>query len=490
MKENSVKINYMMNTILKLSGFIFPLITFPYVSRVLSPIGIGKYSFAFSVISYFTIFSQLGIPTHGIRICSKVRNDKEKLSQIVFELFCFNLMMVIITYIAFIISIIMIPRFNDDKAVLLVSSMSIIFSLFGMEWLYQALEQFSYITIRSLIFKIISVGAMFLCVKSEEDYVVYAGITVLASVGSNILNFINLRKYIKFSSLRKPNLKRHLKSIIMFFAMSVATTIYTNLDNVMLGFLSSDVEIGYYSAAVKIKTILVSVVTSLGVVLLPRLSYYVDKGRMKEFTELTVKATKYIFITALSLSIYFGICARETIFILSGEQFSNAILPMKIIMPTVFFIGLSNLTGIQILIPLGKEKYVLISEIIGASIDIIINWLLIPTYGAIGATIGTTIAEAAVLLVQLSCIKSLWIKIIRDIEFKRFIIPLFTSVILLVVLENIDWISSFFKLIVTAVSFYAVYGGGMLLMKEPLCCELMENIKNALLERAASNEED
>ena len=399
-KQKSIKKNFIMNTILTMSGFIFPIITFPYISRVLGPDGNGHVKLAASVVAYFAMFAQLGIPTYGIRICAKVRDDKKELSKTVHELLLINLLMSLVVYVPFFLSLFLVPRFQNDKALLIITSATILFNAIGMEYLYKALEQYTYITIRSIIFKLIGVIAMFFLVRTKDDYVIYGAITIFAGSASNILNLINSRKLIEYKWYGGYELKKHMKAIMVFFAMSCATTVYLNLDSVMLGFMATDADVGYYDAAVKLKNILVGVVTSLGTVLLPRASYYVENGQKDEFRRITEKALNFVFILAMPLMIYFIIFAREGILFLSGGKYLPAILGMQIIMPTLIFIGVTNIMGIQILVPLGKEKIVLYSEIAGAVIDLIINAILIPTMKSAGAALGTTIAEFAVLVVQ------------------------------------------------------------------------------------------
>lgn len=200
-----------------------------------------------------------------------------------------------------------------------------------MEWLYQALEQYTYITTRSVIFKFIALIAMFLLIHKKSDYVIYGEITILASSASNIFNFINVHKYIDLKPVGNYNFKRHIKPVFVFFAMACATVIYTNLDNVMLGFMTTDSDVGYYNATVKIKNILVSIVTSLGAVLLPRASYYVENGMMDEFKKVAKKAMSFVFLLAVPLMIYFILFAKEGIFFLSSEAYAGSVAPMQII---------------------------------------------------------------------------------------------------------------------------------------------------------------
>ena len=308
-KNKSLKLNFIMNAILTMSQFAFPLITFPYISRVLQPAGTGMVSFATSVVAYFCMFSQLGIPTYGIRACAKVRDDKETLSRTVQELFLINLIMCIFTYIAFFIALFTVPKFSQNKPLFLIISLTILFNAIGVEWLYKALEQYTYITVRSIIFKFIALVFMFLLVKQPDDTVIYGGLSILAASASNIFNFFHVHKYIQLKPIGNCRFRLHLKAILIFFAMSCATTIYTNLDTVMLGFMKTDVDVGYYNAAVKIKNVLLGVVTSLGTVLLPRASYYVEHDMMEEFYRVAKKAITFCFLTGHSIiSLFYVIC--------------------------------------------------------------------------------------------------------------------------------------------------------------------------------------
>jgi O-antigen/teichoic acid export membrane protein len=194
MKQTSLKKNFLMNALLTMSTFIFPLITFPYVSRILGPAGTGKVNFATSLITYFSMFAQLGIPTYGIRACAQVRDDREELTRTTHELLLITIVMSIISYIALIIALIFIPRLQADRDMYIIVSFTIILTSIGMEWLYKGLEQYTYITFRSILFKFVALIAMFLLINSKDDYVIYAGISIFAASASSVLNFINIHK--------------------------------------------------------------------------------------------------------------------------------------------------------------------------------------------------------------------------------------------------------------------------------------------------------
>ena len=424
-KQKSLKLNFIMNALLTMSSFIFPLITFPYVSRVLGPTGTGQVNFATSLITYFSMFAQLGIPTYGIKVCAQVRDDHEKLTRTTQELLIINLVMTVISYVAFIIALFAVPKLASDKMLYVITSSSILLTTIGMEWLYKALEQFGHY-----------------------------------------------------------NFKRHFKPVAIFFAMSCATTIYTNLDSVMLGFMATNADVGYYGAAVKIKNILVSIVTSLGTVLLPRAAYYIEHQQMDEFKKLSRKALNFVFLVASPMMIYFMLFAKQGIYFLSGDAFGPAVVPMQLIMPTLLLIGITNILGIQILVPLGYEKAVLVSEIVGAVIDLVVNALLIPVYQSSGAAIGTLLAEFAVMVVQCIALKNEIKTAFSDIKYLKIILA-----IIIASLASF-WVTAlnlhvFITLVISAILFFGVYGLVLIIMKEKLVVEILTQIFSKLKHKSA-----
>lgn len=471
-KQKSLKLNFIMNSMLTMSSFIFPLITFPYVSRILLPEGTGKVSFATSVISYFALFAQMGIPTYGVRVCAQIRDDKQKLSQTVNEIFRLNMILTVIAYGVFFLLLFTVPQFRKEKILLMVVSLTMLFNAIGMEWLYKALEQYTYITIRSIVFKFVALIAMFLFVREKKDYLAYGAITILASSASNICNFINVHKYISWHPAQKYNFKRHLKPIVVFFGMACAATVYTHLDTVMLGLMKTDADVGYYNAAVKIKGILVSVVTSLGVVLLPRSSYYIEHGLIEDFYRITRKALNFVVVVATPLMVYFTIFAKEGILFLSGDAYLSSVAPMQVIMPTILFIGMSNITGLQMLVPLGKESVVLYSEIAGAIVDLILNIFLIPQYASTGAAIGTLVAEMTVWTVQVASLKKETLLAYRGIKYGAILIGIGLASVGTIWLKSAS-LGNFVTLMASAILFFAIYGGVLILAKEPIASEIV-----------------
>ena len=471
----SLKVNAIMNTILTLSTFVFAILTFPYASRILLPEGTGKVSFAKSVVSYFMLFAQLGIPTYGVRECAKVRDNRKEMSQITKELFFLNLISTAIVYLVFLITVFTVPRFHEETALFLITGVAIIFNCFSVNWMFQAIEKYTYITVRTLVFLFIALVAMFLMVKKKEDYVIYAGVIAFGSYASSIVNFICSNKYIDWFSKCKIDIKRHLKGVLVFFAMASASTIYTHLDAVMLGMMKTNTDVGYYDAAVKIKSILVTVVTSLGVVLLPRASYYINNNQKNDFKRIINKSLDFIVMVSLPLISYFIIFADNGIYFLSGSAYEGSIIPMRIIMPTILFIGMSNVTGIQALIPLGKEKSVLLSEIIGAVIDFVINLILIPRYAAAGAAIGTLIAEFVVWAIQYSILKREMENLYRNTPWIKIIIGVMIATCISFLFRFI-YVGNFMKLLMSAAIFGCVYLCVLTYFRIPLVIELENSV--------------
>lgn len=264
--------------------------------------------------------------------------------------------------------------------------------------------------------------------------------------------------------------------------MACATTIYTNLDTVMLGFMKSNTEVGYYNAAVKIKTVLLGVVTSLGAVLLPRASYYIENNLIDEFKRISSKAINFVILISFPLALYFIIFAKEGIFFLSGDAYAKAILPMQILMPTLIFIGLTNIMGIQMLIPLGKEKVVLYSEIAGAIVDLAINTVLIPIMASSGAAIGTLVAEMVVWIVQYIALKEDVKETYVKIRYLPIVIGLAISALFSMPIKLLG-LSSFFTLLLSAIVFFGVYLVVLTVAKEKLVNEIEFQILEKILKK-------
>ena len=346
-----------------------------------------------------------------------------------------------------------------------------------MEWLFKALEQYSYITTRSLVFKIIALVSMFLIVHDQDDYILYAGISVVSAAGSNIMNLTQLSKHIELKPVGGYKIARHIKSVFILFAYVCATMIYTNIDSVMLGFMTTDADVGYYSVAVKIKCILVSVVTSLSAVLIPRVSYYYENGMIETFWKMAEKAMRVILLITMPTTVFFMIFAKNGIFFLSGEAYANSVMPMIVIMPTLIFIGLTSVTSLQILVPTKRENVVLFTSIVAALVDIVINALLIPSMKSTGAAIGTLIAEFLVFIIQVCVLRKNILPIMRNVGIIRILFATALSCAVSFWVVGLP-IGNFGILLLGAALFFFAYALVLLFLKDPFAIE----IKNRLID--------
>ena len=368
---------------------IFPLITFPYSSRILLPDGIGKVAFARSFVEYFITIATLGIYTYGIREAAKVRDDRLQLSKLSREILTINLVSTVIAYLLLFISMACIPKLEAYRPLLIIISAKILFTSLGLEWLYGGMEDYKYITVRAFIFQIISVILLFAFVHRPEDYLIYASIAVISNVGSHICNWIHSKKYIDLFVRTKLELKKHIKPIIILFAMAEVTKIYQVLDVTMLGFLCGDWDVGIYTSATKINRIIINLITAIGVVVLPRLAYFIKNGDTKKFQELVYKNFDIFFLLSVPSAIGLSLVGKAAILAFSGENFMAAVPVMRIMNTIIVISGIGSVVGTQTFIPMGKEKLVLYSLLLGSIANIALNFLLIPRYQALGAAVAT-----------------------------------------------------------------------------------------------------
>jgi len=411
--QKSIKKNYYLNLIKTASALLFPLITFTYASRVLMADGIGKVNFSESIAAYFCLLAGLGIRNYGIREAAKLRDSKENLSRFAHEMLIINLISTFIAYILFFILIFNIDKFDNYIGLLLIHGLTIGLTSLGMEWLFNALEEYKFITTRTILFQIIAIILMLIFVKDKGDFKIYALLMVFATSGSFILNFIHSWHYISLKPFTDYQFRRHFKPILILFAMVVSINLYTSLDSTMLGFISGDKSVGLYSAGVRINKWASLLIMSFGVVVMPRMSYYLSIKNHDGFENLVKNAFRFIFNFSTLIFTLMFLLSDELIYIFSGEDFISAGLTMRILTPILIVIPISVLINNQIFISMGKEKLILMATFTGAFVNLICNSILIPFLAENGAAIGTVIAETAVMFV---CINNARKNI--DINFK------------------------------------------------------------------------
>ena len=393
----SVKVNYILNLINTGTQMLFPLITFPYVCRVIEADGIGQINFFQSIISYISLFTCLGIPMYAIREIARDRSDVVQMNRTAMEILLLHSMLTLVGYAIVAILCLTVPQIQVNIPLFLILSLTIFFTAIGCEWFYQGIEDFKYITIRGLIIKTVSVVLLFIFVKSKTDLLYYGCYTVFGVLGGNIFNFFRLRKYIHRENIifSELHIKRHVKPVLKVLSFSVVTSIYLQLNTVLLGFLKNALAVGYFAAATKVMQMLLMMSSCLGSVMMPRASHLIAENKEDEFNRLIQKSYDFTLAIALPMTIGLIFCAPSLITALCGVKFEHSILPSQIIAPIILMVAISNVFGIQVLFPKGKINIVTLCCGIGAVADLILNLCLIPFFSYIGTSIAYLGAEVA-----------------------------------------------------------------------------------------------
>lgn len=393
----SVKVNYILNLINTGTQMLFPLITFPYVCRVIEADGVGQVNFFQSIISYISLFTCLGIPMYAIREIARDRSDIVKMNRTAVEILLLHSMLTLIGYTVIAILCLTVPQIQVNIPLFLILSLTIFFTAIGCEWFYQGIEDFKYITIRGLIIKTVSVILLFIFVKSKTDLLYYGCYMVFGVLGGNIFNFFRLRKYIHRDNIifSELHIKRHLKPVLKVFSFSVVTSIYLQLNTVLLGFFKNALAVGYFAAATKVMQMLLQMSACLGSVMMPRASHLIAENKESEFNALIQKSYDFTLAIALPMTVGLIFCAPNLITALCGVKFENSILPSQIIAPIILMVAISNVFGIQVLFPKGKINIVTLCCGIGAVVDLVLNLCLIPFFSYVGTSIAYLGAEVA-----------------------------------------------------------------------------------------------
>lgn len=399
-KQKSLKLNMALNAVKGIMGILFPLITFPYISRILGVDNMGKYSFSASVINYFMLFAGLGIGTYAIREGARLRDRPEELQKLASELFSFNMVSTVASYVLLIVFMIVVPKFHQYTVLLAILSLQILFKTVGIEWIYSIEEDYAYITIRSILFYIISLVLMFLLVRSENDVNLYAVVTVISAVGSNVFNFVHARRYCRIRFVRHIDWKKHFHPVMVLFAMSATVSIYVSSDVTVLGLLCDDTAVGIYTVSTRVYNLVKTVLGSVIVVSIPRLSMLLGKKGMGEFKAVA----RDIYSTLLTLVIpsMLGIILlrKQIILLIAGEQYLEASASLALLAVALLCCFGAYFWGQCILVPMRNENYLFKVTLFCAVVNIILNFFLIPIWEGNAAAVTTIIAEGGAFLLS------------------------------------------------------------------------------------------
>ncbi len=373
------------------------MLTFPYVTRVLGPANLGICNFVDSIIYYFLMASMLGIGSVGLREIAKVKNDPEKLSSVFSSLIVINVVTTALALIVLFVCVLFVPQFHEYRSLMWVGATKILFNTLLIEWFYKGLENFKYITNRSLVVRTLYVLCVFLFVRDSDDFGIYYLLQTLIIVFNAVFNIFYARKFVTFS-FKNLCFKPYLGPIIIMGLYSLLTSMYTTFNTMYLGFAAGEVEVGYYSTATKLYNILLALFTAFTGVMLPRMSSILSEGRFDEFKRLLNRSVSVLFSFAVPVAIMGIVYAQEIIYIVAGKDFGGAVLPMQISMPMLVVVGYEQIIIIQGLLALDKNKAVLINSSLGALTGILGCILLMHPLKSIGAAITWDISEVVVLV--------------------------------------------------------------------------------------------
>lgn len=399
----SVKKNIVLNSINTITGILFPIVTFPYAARVLLPEGIGAVNFLNSIINYIVLFTSLGIPLYAVKEVAKYSDDIYQRDKVTIEILILSIILCILGYLSVWLLAKYIPQIHEQAALFYILSLTILFTCVGVNWFYQGIEDFKFITIRAVIIRTLAAASLFIFVKTSSDLLIYGVITVGSTVGNNILNFIYLRKRIDFKNIDFSSLKisRHIKPSIHVFILNLIISLYVQLNSIMLGFMNGDDAVGYFTAGTRISHVGLTLIGSLGTVLLPRCSHLLKIGDIQGFSTVIKKSLKTTLALGLPMTVGLMVLAAPVTIIFCGYEYVDAIPVLWLNAPVIIFIGLTNIMGTQILYPMDKVNLVILSVSGAAILNVVLNLILIPRYAATGAAVATLISEFSVLVLQI-----------------------------------------------------------------------------------------
>ncbi len=389
----SVAKNYAYNLAYQILILIVPLITTPYISRVLGVRQVGINSYVNTVVTYFSTFSQLGLNLYGRREIAYVRNDREKATGLFWQLVCIRGVNFTIGMLCYGVLIFSANRYTLYYSIYIIYFIA---NAVDITWFFQAYEEFRIITIRNFIIKMVNMLGIFVFVHSENDLWVYILMLSISEFVSQAVMWLGIREKIDFQIPSLYGMGALFKGSFIMFLPQVITTIYTLLDKLILGLLSNEVQVGLYSQSEKIIKLTMAVITSMGTVAMPRIANDFANGKMEMVAERLSKNRRFVFCLAVPMiSGLFGIAENFTSWFF-GSGYEEVSHLMVIISPIILLIALSDLYGMQYLVPTGHMREYTISTVAGAAVNVVLNILLVKKYAAAGVSVATVVSEFAV----------------------------------------------------------------------------------------------
>lgn len=396
--EKSIKRNYIYNVSYQILTLITPLVTAPYISRVLGADGIGVYSFTASIVAYFVMVAALGTLNYGNREISYLQNDRANRSVIFWEIELLKLLSVAVCLFAYFIFLFFCKK---NTALYIIQIFSLLSVAADIAWLLQGLEEFGKVVFRNVILKTVNIAFIFIAVQSKDDLLLYVGGQCIMEFLANLSIWAYVPKYIDKPAWKSLRPLRHLKPTLVLFVPTVATTIYTSLDKTMLGlFTTTDFENGYYEQAIKLSKMVLTLITALGAVMIPRIGFYFNEGKREEAKALLFESFHFVWFLGIPLCLGLAGTAFQFVPWYYGPGYEKVSVLLVILSLLIPIIGISNVTGIQYLITTKRENILTRTVCIGAVINFFLNLILIPHWFSIGAAIGSVAAELVITILQ------------------------------------------------------------------------------------------
>lgn len=396
---SSLKKNIFYSVLLVVANYVFPFLTYPYVSRVLGVTGIGACNFVDSIINYFILFSSLGIQSLGVREIAKHKDDKEALDRTFSNLFIVNLALTGIMLLLLFVVTFTVPQLSAHKDLMCIGAFKLVFNCLLVEWLFRGLDDFKLITVRSIVVKTVYVAAVFLFVRKAEDVWVYYLLSSLMVVANALINIVLSRSRVLLH-LRGLQFSATFKSLLALGVYSILTSMYTTFNVTFLGFACGETEVGYYTTATKIYFMVMAVFSAFTNVMLPRMSNLVSRGEMDQFKSSFSMAVEVLFGFSFPIIVWMMLMAPDIVRVISGPGYEGAVIPMIIIAPLLFIVGFEQILVLQTLLPLGRDKLLLRNSLIGAGIGVVLNLALVPILASGGSSIVWIVAEMTILVLS------------------------------------------------------------------------------------------
>lgn len=476
MKAKPIRYNAVMSVLLTSSNMIVGFISVPYVTRVLSVDGYGDVSFAQSISTWLSSLCLLGVSTYGIRECAKVRDDRQELSRVVKELFCIVTAATAAVLGAFAIAIMFVPKLASLAPLMWLFLISTLLLSYGVEWFYQAIEQYEYITVRSVFFKVISLIAIFMFVRDEGDSLIYGAILALGVSANNLINLARLFKLVDFRTTGQINPIRHLKPLAPFAILGIASAAYNSVDMTILGFVSeTNYQVGLYQLVAKLKNVSFSVINAVLVVLIPRLSYLVAQKQGEEYQTLLRKALAFVLNVTVFLLGVFWVFADPIVCVVASGSYLAAVPALKVTGIVNMLSCFGYFVGYCVLMPLGREGVLSRANVYGVGVSIALNLVLDAPLGALGASISMLCAELVIVLVNVKSAKQ-ELKQAFDLRgFVRcFLVNALASFMSVVLLSCFAGEGNVLAAIVIGFLHFLVVLGGLAVSGEPIVVEQLK----------------